>query len=71
MCGIYRLKFEDVNLNPIDDYDVFDSKRAAMLDFNEVVTYPPPDLGAVYLLEDRGEVEVVIAGHYFVKADDS
>jgi len=71
MCVLYRLMFEDVDLEPIDDWDVFDSKRAAIAAFNDAVAHPATDLGSVYLVEDRGDVAVVIAGHYFVDSHDS
>jgi hypothetical protein len=62
--------FEDVNLEPIDDYDVFDSEMVALSAFADAVAHPTPELGSVYLVEDRGNVEVVIAGHYFVDTTD-
>lgn len=70
MSFMYRLRFADVNLERIDDYDVFDSKTAALNAFDDVVKYPTPELGSVYLTEDRGDVDVVIAGHYFVDTAD-
>jgi hypothetical protein len=62
---MYRLMFEDVNLESIDDYDVFDSEGAALNAFEEAVAYPTPDVGSVYLVERRDHGDVVIAGHYF------
>jgi len=63
---MYRLMFEDVNLEPIDDYDVFDSEGAALNAFDEAVKYPTLGLGSVYLVECRDHGDVVIAGHYFI-----
>lgn len=65
MCVLYHLKFEDASLKPIDDY-VFDSKADAMAAFADVIDDPDPDLGSVYMLEECGNDDVVIAGHYFV-----
>ena len=70
MCFIYRLKFEDVNLETIDDYDVFDSKTAALNAFADEVAHPTPGVGSVYLTEDRNDIDVVIAEHYFVDTTD-
>jgi hypothetical protein len=67
MCVLYHLKFEDRCLDPIDDYDVFDSKKAALAAFDDVVAHPGVELGSVYLTEIDGDVEVVIAGHYFTE----
>lgn len=66
MSSVYRLKVEDRNLQPIDGYDVFHSRRAAIAAFNAVVVDPDPDLGSVYLTADDGDDEVVVLGHYFV-----
>jgi hypothetical protein len=70
MSFMYRLKFEDVNLEPIDDYDVFDSKTAALNAFADEIAHPTPGVGSVYLTEDRNDIDVVIAGHYFVDTTD-
>jgi hypothetical protein len=67
---MYRLKFEDVSLEPIEDYDVFDSKTSALNAFADAVAHPTPELGSVYLTEDRVDIDVVIAGHYFVDTTD-
>lgn len=67
---MHRLMFEDVNLEPIDDYDVFDSEGAALNAFDEAVAHPTPDLGSVYLVERRDQGDVVIAGHYFIDTTD-
>lgn len=56
----YRLMFEGLNLDPIDDYDVFESEGAALDAFDEVVAHPTPDLGSVYLVERRDHGDVVI-----------
>ena len=70
MCFIYRPKFEDVNLEPIDAYDVFDTKTSALNAFADAVANPTPELGSVYLTEDRGDIDIVITGHYFVDTTD-
>jgi len=70
MAFIYRLKFDDVSLEPIDDYDVFDSKTSALDASADVVAHPTPEPGSVYLTEDLGDVDVVIAGQYFVDTTD-
>jgi hypothetical protein len=66
----YRLMFEDVNLEPIDDYDVFDSESTALNTFDDAAAHPTPGLGAVYLVERRDDGDVVIAGHYFIDPSD-
>jgi hypothetical protein len=61
MGVFYRLMFEDDDLEPIDDYDVFESKRAA---FRYAVAHPEPGVGSVYLTEVDDYDVVVIAGRY-------
>jgi len=67
MCVLYHLMFEDRCLDPID---VFDSKKAALAAFDDVVADPGVELGSVYLTEIDGDAEVVIAGHYFTETTD-
>ena len=62
----YRLMFEDVHLDPIEDWDVYDTREAAMAAFADAVANPTPGVGSVYVTEDRENTVVVIAGHYFI-----
>jgi hypothetical protein len=62
----YRLNFETTELEPIDDYDVFEHRAQAFIAFYAAVADPPDGVGSVYLTQDDDEFESVIAGHYFV-----
>jgi hypothetical protein len=62
----YRLMFETPDLEPIDDYDVFEYRAQALFAFDAVVADPPDGIGSVYLVEDNDEDATVITGHYFV-----
>lgn len=62
----YRLMFVTPDLEPIDDYDVFEYQAQAVAAFEAVVMDPPDRVGSVYLVKDGGETATVIAGHYFV-----
>jgi hypothetical protein len=70
MCALYHLKFEDRCLDPIDDYDVFDSEEAALGAFDDLVAHPTFEFGSVYLVKIDGDSEFVIAGHYFTETSD-
>ena len=61
---VYRLKFEDIDLEPIDDYDVFDDKLSALAAVGRVLCEPDHDIGSVYLTADDGCDEWVIASAY-------
>lgn len=61
----WRLKFETQDLEPIDDYGVYESRWSAMAAFRSAVANPLPDEGSVYVTEDDGYDEVVIATHLF------
>jgi hypothetical protein len=37
--------------------------------FHAAISDPPIGVGSVYVTEDDGDDEVVIAGHYFVDVD--
>ncbi len=63
----YRLMFEDVDLDHIEDWDVYETREAAMAGFADAVANPPPGVGSVYVTEDREDAVVVIAGHYFIE----
>jgi hypothetical protein len=66
----YRLKFEDADLGDLlGDWDVFTSRAEAMDGFHAAISDPPIGVGSVYVTEDDGDDEVVIAGHYFVDVD--
>jgi hypothetical protein len=62
----YRLMFETPDLEPIDDYDVFEYQGQAFAAFEAVVMDPPDGIGSLYLVEDDDDMATVIAGHYFV-----
>lgn len=66
MYPIYRLKFEDVDLDPIEDYSVFDDWSTARAAFDAVRAQPDEDLGSAYLTEDDGEEERLILADSFV-----
>jgi len=63
-CPVYRLKFEDRDLEAIDEWDVFYSWDRALTAFVNTVADPDPDFGSVYLTEDLGDDEVVVLGLY-------
>lgn len=71
MYPIYRLKFEDRQLNPIDPWGVYDSWNDAEAAFDFVVADAYANLGSVYLTEDSGDDEIVALYHYFVDVDSS
>jgi hypothetical protein len=61
----YRLIFETSDLEPIDDYDVFEHRAQAFAAFHAAVADSPDDIASVYLVEDDGEIATVIASHYY------
>jgi len=63
---IYRVKIEDGHLEPVGNYDVYDTHRQAMAAFYACVAAPDPGLGSVYVTVDDGDNERVIAAHRFV-----
>lgn len=65
---LYRLMFETSELEPIDDWDVYEDRDVALFAFDTAVAHPPEGVGSVYLVEDDGYTTRVIAGHYFVDA---
>lgn len=70
--GDLRLKFEDEALDGLlGDYDVYWSRDEAFAAFEAAVADPPRGAGSVYLTEDDGNDEVVVAGHYFVDTTTS
>ena len=62
----YRLKIEDRDLEPVGNYDVFDTHRQAMVAFHARIASPDPDAGTVYVTADDGYDEWVIVAHSFV-----
>ncbi|HVA05817.1 MAG TPA: hypothetical protein VNG12_03650 [Acidimicrobiales bacterium] len=62
--NVWRLKFEDSDLEPLDDYDVYLSKTEVLAAFAAVVADPPSDIGSVYVT--FGEDDIVVASHTFV-----
>jgi hypothetical protein len=67
---VYRLKFEDTDLDALlGDWDVYTSRVEAMAEFDAAIADPPIGAGSVYVTEDDGEDEVVIANHYFDNVD--
>jgi hypothetical protein len=66
MEALYRVMFEDTHLDPIEDWDVYETREAAMAAFADVIAHPADGLGSVYVTEDHDDHVVVIAGHYFV-----
>jgi hypothetical protein len=61
---IYRLKYEDHDFEPIDDYDVFEDRPSALTAFGHVCCEPDNDLGSVYVTADDGCDERLIASAY-------
>lgn len=68
MSVVYRLKFEDVNLEPIEDYDVSDSKT--LNTFTNAAAYPTPELDSVYLTQGGTTSTSPSRGHPFVDTTD-
>jgi hypothetical protein len=66
---IYRLKYEDRELEPIEDYDVIHSREEALDALEQLAVDPDPSLGSAYVTEDDGEEERIIAGRYFWPRD--
>ncbi|MHB1988261.1 MAG: hypothetical protein ACYCSF_09785 [Acidimicrobiales bacterium] len=61
--NVWRLKFEDCDLEPLDDYDYL-SETEVLAAFAAVVADPPSDIGSVYVT--FGEDDIVVASHTFV-----
>jgi len=62
--NVWRLKFEDWDLEPLDDYDVYLSETEVLAAFAAVVADPPSDIGSVCIT--FGEDDVLVASHTFV-----
>jgi len=62
----YRLKIEDRDLEPVGNYDVFDTYREAMVAFHARIAHRDPDTGSVYVTADDGYDERVIVAHSFL-----
>ena len=62
--NVWRLTFEDCDLEPLDDYDVYLSETEVLAAFAAVVADPPSDIGSVYVT--FGEDDIVVASHTFV-----
>jgi hypothetical protein len=61
---VHRLKSEDRALNPLEDWDVFDDVNEALVAFQDFVVDPDENIGSVYVTEDDGYQERVIAARY-------
>jgi hypothetical protein len=64
--SVFRLMYEDRDLEPIWDWDVFEDKDRAFAAFLRVVTNPEPELGSVYITDEDGNV---LIGHYFIEIE--
>jgi len=62
----YRVKYEDVDYAELGGHDAFVSRGPAFAHFRAVIAQPFPGLGGVYITDDDGGDEYVIAAHSFL-----
>ena len=62
--NVWRLKFEDCDLEPFDDYYVYLAETEVLAALAAVVADPPSDIGSVSV--NFGEDDIVVASHAFV-----